>query len=457
MFSYPCPFCSQRLLAAPERAGKRTICPKCLRPFPIPDPDEEDDLAPSVDYSDRAFVDDADLTHDTPITDLTPRPVQTSARSAVLERPRTVEPVEQSVVSFNQPRLNSLDLASELSMAISMRMLPPPEPHSDIRLPVFTWLIMCATAMILWVIGIVDEAALLPFVGLIGAVQFAFGYFWTAYLAGRHNWVRGVVTVFPPVAIWRLAYPFGRHGHRPLLFVMSGAIFLCLAYFGKPIHSQIQRVFNHYESPKSNYQLPVENPVDELRAAHASHDSPRIMASLIALGTPKDHPKLTAEQCEEITQVVASMLNSKHESVRLGAIDSLMKWNPKLAHDAVRNALASSLVGTRSHAYQYAGEWDDSAMAQLLASRFFNSSEQADIREAMLKIGGRTAEEAMLPLLSDDRPLELMSVIEVLTEVGGSETIVKLRELSEASDSRMVRLEAKRSADQIALRLAATQ
>ncbi len=41
MFGYPCPFCNQRLLAAPERAGQRTICPKCLKPIVIPKPDEE--------------------------------------------------------------------------------------------------------------------------------------------------------------------------------------------------------------------------------------------------------------------------------------------------------------------------------------------------------------------------------------------------------------------------------
>lgn len=41
MFGYPCPFCNQRLLAAPERAGQRTICPKCLKPIVIPKPEEE--------------------------------------------------------------------------------------------------------------------------------------------------------------------------------------------------------------------------------------------------------------------------------------------------------------------------------------------------------------------------------------------------------------------------------
>src|SRR3954469_18515523 len=36
MFSYSCPSCSQRLLAPTEKAGSRTICPKCLKPLTVP-------------------------------------------------------------------------------------------------------------------------------------------------------------------------------------------------------------------------------------------------------------------------------------------------------------------------------------------------------------------------------------------------------------------------------------
>ena len=455
MFSYPCPFCSQRLLAAPERSGKRTICPKCLRPFPIPEPDEDIDSTRTVDHSARPATLEADLEHDTPMSNLTPRPSPVLTRSATMTRPKIVDKTDNGIVNFNQPRLNSLDLASELSMAISMRMQPPPEPPSDIRLPIITWLIMCATASVLWVIGIVDEAALLPFVALIGTVQFAFGYFWTAYLAGRHNWLRGIVTLFPPIAIWRLAYPFGRHGHRPLLYVMSGALFLCLAYFGKDVHNRIQTIFKYYESARSDYQPPAENAVKELRTALTTSDSTRIMATLLELGSPSDHPELSDTEQDEIAQTIVPLLKSESGSVRQAAIDSLMKWKPDLAKEAVRNALTSPVIGTRTHAYRYAGEWNDLGMAQLLASRFFNSSEQSDVRRAILKIGGNEAEQAMLPLLNDEQPLDVMSVIEVLNEVGGPETIEKLHELSKVSSSRMVRTEAKQVADQMTLRFSA--
>ena len=46
MFPYPCPSCSQRLLAPTERVGQRTICPKCLRPLTIPMPESTAALDP---------------------------------------------------------------------------------------------------------------------------------------------------------------------------------------------------------------------------------------------------------------------------------------------------------------------------------------------------------------------------------------------------------------------------
>ena len=39
MFTYPCPNCSMQLNAPEERAGQRTMCPKCLRPILIPSPE----------------------------------------------------------------------------------------------------------------------------------------------------------------------------------------------------------------------------------------------------------------------------------------------------------------------------------------------------------------------------------------------------------------------------------
>ena len=50
MFSYSCPFCSQRLLAQPDRIGQRTICPKCLRPIVIPTESVAETESPYTDH-----------------------------------------------------------------------------------------------------------------------------------------------------------------------------------------------------------------------------------------------------------------------------------------------------------------------------------------------------------------------------------------------------------------------
>ncbi|MEO2091402.1 MAG: hypothetical protein ABGY75_18245 [Gemmataceae bacterium] len=38
MFAYPCPACTQKLLAPVVRAGHRTVCPNCLTRLTVPHP-----------------------------------------------------------------------------------------------------------------------------------------------------------------------------------------------------------------------------------------------------------------------------------------------------------------------------------------------------------------------------------------------------------------------------------
>src|SRR5437764_9524001 len=108
MFAYPCPFCAQRLLAAPERAGQRTICPKCLKPIVIPRPDAVSaaaeaaaagvaaDPPPGLKVASAAgagdgFVlngpgTDAGPAHDTPLPGVTKRPPARIAAAVPADR-----------------------------------------------------------------------------------------------------------------------------------------------------------------------------------------------------------------------------------------------------------------------------------------------------------------------------------------------------------------------------------
>ena len=289
MFPYPCPSCSQRLLAPTERVGQRTICPKCLRPLTIPMPESTVALDPkslidpteapislvsvsadtntpspgsvpipqfaAVEISAAARAGSAtielrtaagagDHTFDLPevpvhersnVSDTNfPRPSATEtprpafARMRIHTR-RAANADTRGMVMLNPTGLFGVDMAAELSAALSMRMNPPPEPMIDRRLILGAWAFGTFSAMVLWLGGLFYNAECLPFVALLGGALLGFGLLWRAYLVGREESpLRGVLCLLPPLNIVRLFQKSGDNGHRPLRFAATGAFVLAL-------------------------------------------------------------------------------------------------------------------------------------------------------------------------------------------------------------------------------------
>ena len=288
MFPYPCPSCSQRLLAPTERVGQRTICPKCLRPLTIPMPESAVALDPkslidptevplplinvsadtntpfpgsipiphfAVEISAAARVGAApiklrtaarsgDRTFDLPEVpnserrsvsetifpraSMTETPRPTFARTPIHTR-RAANADTRAMVMLNPTGLFGVDRAAELSAALSMRMSPPPEPMIDRRLIVGTWAFGTFSAIVLWLGGMFYNPACLPFVALLGAALLGFGLLWRAYLVGRdESPLRGALCLLPPFNVVRLFQKSGDNGHRPLRFAATGVLVLGL-------------------------------------------------------------------------------------------------------------------------------------------------------------------------------------------------------------------------------------
>ncbi len=123
MFSYSCPACAQKLLAPPERAGQRTICPKCLKPLTIPSPVRADD--DDGDPHDGLFhagplVDDESPTHPTGV----PQPATVAAQAADPDPEVDFSPAVQLLPEPPTARL------PELQPPPSPRPRPAPQPSS---------------------------------------------------------------------------------------------------------------------------------------------------------------------------------------------------------------------------------------------------------------------------------------------------------------------------------------
>jgi hypothetical protein len=283
MFAYPCPSCRQRLLAPPARAGHRSICPKCLQPLTVPHPEQvaagpfaPPDPSPAELFSpaDDLIPLEVDAALDTPqpmntlpavggmhvasgqgatptepFLDLEPVPVELpsitpaplaapapfAGRRGPPPTPRPFLRDQEGKVVLAPTGLFAVDVAAELSAAISMRMAPPPIPTSDRTYAVAGWAVGTLVGLGAWVMGVWVSAAWLPYVALVGGAMVAFGFLWRAYLSGRDGaWGHGLVTLLPPVGLVQLFRPVSGYGRKPLLFAITGGVLCGLFAVGGP-------------------------------------------------------------------------------------------------------------------------------------------------------------------------------------------------------------------------------
>ena len=450
MFSYACPHCAQRLLAPPERVGQRTMCPKCLRPVTIPTPElaarDMPDVVNPVETPDDSIL-GSDPGSDTPNEVTTPQPHGTRVAAAT---PAPLPPAANGAVAVRPTRPRSqMDYAADLSAVITTRMKPPPEPPSDLRPTTAAWLVLTVTGATLWLVGVVYEAQTLAFVALIGGLLAAFGYLWVAYLAGRRGQpVRGLVTLFPPVAAYRFLVPAGNYGLRPLWFFLTGLVFLTLAYFGPQTRAVVQQAFAAIQPVAVDLPPSTTGPVDRLRAA-VDRRQPELLPSHLAELSRRDVvDAATADVRAEMTAELKKLAASDRPVVRAAAVEALAAWSPADAREPALAALKSESAAERRAALGVAGRWADVEVARAVAARLTDRTEQAAARDVLLSIGGPLAEDAVLPhLAASDDPLFSLAMIEVLEKVGGSKSAAALRKLAESGPNTAVRDEANRVAE----------
>ena len=244
--------------------------------------------------------------------------------------------------------LASVDIAAELTAALTMRMKPPPDPPADLNLSTGGWLLMSVVGGFTWLVAIFSDERLLPFVAVLGTFLLAFGYFWAAYLAGLHNWVRGVVTLLPPVALWRICLPFGDNGYRPLRFVLTGALFLALYWVGPLASAALQPVWAMLEIARpERSNTVVISPADRLKTAVQSNQPENVISLLADFASPD---LIAATSADEKTALIAEIKKltrtdeTDRSEVRVNAINTLAMWSPKETRLAVLVALFLTII-----------------------------------------------------------------------------------------------------------------
>jgi hypothetical protein len=464
MFAYPCPSCHQRLLAPAERAGQRTICPKCLKPLTVPTSDARSDAFGSMADIETPDPIEVNLSNPNQRNVKTPEPMATAAPMLMLEEPRSHEAQYDLDLSINleapamaqanggiavmeppvtvktkpimaaplsqarQPvatpapasqrytarkpvtqerngqvhlfsnQFGNVDLAAELSAAISMRMAPPPEPSLDPRFMYVGWFSGVALGISAWFLGVLSSSTWLPYVALSGGAMAVFGLLWRAYLSSRNgNWLAGLVTALPPVCFVQLLRPAGQQGRRPLAFVIAGVSLVGLFFVGPQAKAYVdanigEKTTDFKITPKIGTYFNVES-----------------------------FPNASAEQQAEILKSLKADANSTSNATRCKALEVLVKISPE---DSI----------------------------PLVVARLSEPDDRDFARTQILQLGA-TAEPAVLKLLTGASESQQLLACGLLEKIGTAQSYQALSDLAEATASRAVRVESALAADAIAKRI----
>lgn len=227
MFAYACPFCTQRLQAALERVGQRTICPKCLRPVTIPLPagtvSEDHILHGGLDV-------DEGLEH-TPISHITPSPEEAPVAPRTTPEPRSYYRPKSTNHVSPSTRRNEHDLAAEMALLVSdvLRLPPKPkaEPLPEPQLPISFLAGLSSLGLGLWAAGWVWRECW-PYALIVAGWMIATGIAWIIARASQKGWKQVLLVLLPPVLLYRLGWPTRGTGHRPLAYVLAGLTLLSL-------------------------------------------------------------------------------------------------------------------------------------------------------------------------------------------------------------------------------------
>lgn len=501
MFPYPCPSCDQRLLAPVERAGQRTICPKCLRPLTIPQPisASAEDPKSMVDPSEIPLTVMADT--DTPYPGTIPVPqfaaVEVSAATAVaavelrrahaaedltfdlpevpfqdrssvsdsgFPRPsdaetppphtvrlpihtrRTANSDTRGMVVMNPTGLFSVDMTAELTAAISMRMKPPPEQAIDRRIIVGAWAFGTLSALSLWLGGLFYNPECLPFVAIVGGAMLAFGVLWRAYLISQDESVlKGLISLLPPFNIVRLFQKSGENGHRPLRFAATGAVALALFSTGAAARSYVE------SKPASGpAATSATETADELRAV--AEQPERLQIALREIGTAQAAAASGTEDKQATVAELQKLLKHASAGVRGSALAALREWSVADARQWVSAALAGTDSGACQMALKSAHYFAEPGIVAAVAKLLQAREHRIEAQRVSVAFG-RAAEEPILELLSSANEATALSAMDVLVEIGGTKSLVTLRRMAEVTKSEMLKSESASAADQLAAKL----
>ena len=350
---------------------------------------------------------------------------------------RAANPDAHGMVMLNPTGMFSVDMTAELTAALSMRMNPPPEQSVDRRLIIGAWAFGTLAALGLWLGGLFYNPECLPFVAILGVAMLAFGSVWRAYLVSQEESVTsGLLSLLPPVSLYRLFQKAGDNGHRPLRFAASGAVLLALFATSATARSLV-------ESRRTD--PPVEaTPFAKIRAAG---DEPvRLTETLKEITTP-EAARIIGDEKQAAILELRKLLKHENVGVRIAAGDAMLIWSPAEARAWLLASLTGKDVVDCRAALAVAGKTHEADIAAAVAPKLLTREYRSEAARCLLAIG-KPAEAALIDLLGSPGEAAVIAAIDLLAQIGGAKSQEALAKLAGSTKSATVKAEAEQVAQQ---------
>ena len=336
---------------------------------------------------------------------------------------------DPDAVSFADPaKLRSqMDIAADLSMVLSTRMKPPPEPPRDLYPSTAAWMLLTGLAVCLLALSMLTQADYLTAAVFVGAAEVAVGYVWIVWMTFRREVQRGLACAVPPFTLYYLFQKkYARF--RPLRFVVTGAAIIGISTLATKAQEQTRAWTGATPPPVADPppDLSKQSKLVQLREYHEQRNYGPLVVVLRSLaGTDHDFSKEAAQRTE-LAAELRKLCTHQLSEVKIEALPAYVRWSLDDA-DSLKLCLAalrSSNPDERMMGIRLLPKWKDSpaasAVASAVASRLGRpSSETNAARDALIEIGGTAAEQAVIPVLEAEEQQTRSVAIDVLDKVGG--------------------------------------
>ena len=359
-------------------------------------------------------------------------------------------------VSFNPSPLHlrtPMEVAADLTAALTSRMKPPPKPPRDLHPSTALWLITTGLAIALLILTLTTTNTFAQAVGAVGIGQMVAGYLWIVWMVLYRDWRRGLLCAVPPATFWFLTRQRFAN-YRPLRFVATGSVLLLLGGLANAAAAHTRNWVGANDGTSPAYTPAVDVATQpklvQLRYYREQRAFDSLTDLLRTLARTDPFYSEDAKSRPEIAGELKSLCGHPDVKVKVEAMAAYALWGGADARGVCLAATRSTNPDERIAALRLLGRWKDPEVARAVADRVgrLSDTETSVAVETLAEIG-QPAERAIFPLLRSKEQSTRLVALDVLARdgVGGADSVAELKALAGLPDEAGLAADARKVSD----------